>query len=215
LAQPVLFKLPSHKIIFIATPKAGNSSILQAMINALPEKVGDEGELQLIQTKFREYAITKKEAFLLRDDHFIFSIVRNPWDRVVSHYSDKVVGGKALHSRLNQFEGFYHKMPFDEYLNVLDKSFGKLNDVHTLPQADNLFFRGSFLPNFVLRYERIAEDFALLKSVLATKNLSISSLPHKNRSKRLGYKNMYLNKEQIDLVRKLYRRDIKMFGYIF
>ena len=213
LAQPVLFRIPNRKVIFIATPKAGNSSILHAMAENLPDDSGYDGKT--VQSKYRQYAITRADAFSLRKDHLIFSLVRNPWDHVVSHYADKVCGGKKLHERLKFVEGFYHKMPFDEYLAVLALRFSEIKDVHVRQQVDNFFYRGAYLPHYVLRYESFAKDFLILKKLLQAEGVMLSDLEQKNKSRRKPYLEMYKSKDHIQLVRKIYAKDVRFFGYGF
>lgn len=204
--QPVYYLIPNTKIAFIGMPKCGNSSILQALRPFLPEH--DE-TLTKPQSAFLPYAVSAKEIAEQRSNLFIFSISRNPYTRAESHYFDKV-NGKSLHSRLAQY-GFYHKMPFSDYCQVLYEKFNTIKDVHIYPQHKINNFKGTFLPHLVLRFERLTEDFEIISSFIDRKYQKEVILPHLNKSEK-RVDNIFGAKEY-EVLSEIYRKDFSFSGY--
>ncbi|PQA88554.1 sulfotransferase family 2 domain-containing protein [Hyphococcus luteus] len=216
--QPTIFAIPNSDLVFIAMPKAGNSSILAALSVFLTEedlRKADATEKDSVQKKFLPNVIRNYDkSELITPRTFTFTIVRNPWDRVVSHYSDKVAS-KTMHKRLQKFPAFRHKMPFEEYVAALDSNWDEIRDVHVMPQTKLCFSpRGRFMPDFIMRLERIEEDFELLKALVKQRYDKDIELRHVNRSRRKDYMSYY-NAADRRTVAQLYGEDIRFFGYSF
>jgi hypothetical protein len=204
--QPVYYLIPNTEIAFIGMPKCGNSSILHALRPFLAE---NQVTFSKPQKDFLPYAVSAKEIADRRSNLFIFSISRNPYARAESHYFDKV-NGRSLHSRLAQY-GFYHRMPFSEYCQVLSEQFESIKDLHVRPQHKINNFKGTFLPNLVLRFERLTEDFEIFSSFLERKYQKKIILPHLNKSERpLDIK---FDTKERDLLYTLYQKDFSFGGY--
>ncbi|MCV6592612.1 MAG: sulfotransferase family 2 domain-containing protein [Silicimonas sp.] len=131
--QPVFFDLPEHRISVISTPKCASSSLLKLLGPLLRE---DVDRVRAPQRIWKSYSVGPRELWDLKPDRFIVATVRNPWARVVSHYKDKVVA--QLHDRLEQY-GFRKGMPFEDYLDLIDRDYDIIKDFHVKRQVDMLF----------------------------------------------------------------------------
>lgn len=208
--QPLYYDLPEHSMIFIATPKCATSSLMDALTPLL----GLETSAETINPHVRwtSHQITPKQARELKPERFIFAPVRNPWSRVVSHYKDKIVAG--LHARLAQY-GFQQAMPFQDYLRVLDKEYHRINDVHILEQTKLLSFKGTYLPDFTLRFERIGPDFdALCAMIKARTGASLQNLGQLNQRPSRSYETYY-DDHLRSFVERIYAQDISRLNYTF
>ena len=145
-----------------------------------------------------------EEAF---EKAFVFSVVRNPWDKVVSLYKYRI---KINTSNLTQ-----NPISFKDWVK---QTFGKeKNPIYYNsprmfePQCDWLKDRnGVIRVNNILRFESLNEDFSSI-----AKSLGITAqLPHVNKTDRFAYA-YYYDKETIEIVREWFKEDIERFGYEF
>jgi hypothetical protein len=68
--------------------------------------------------------------------------------------------------------------------------------------------------DFLGRYENIKEDFRVVGQKLGIN----SALPNSNKSEtgvKINLELIYQQKEAVDVIRQIYREDIKSFGYVF
>ena len=142
--------------------------------------------------------------------HFKFTFVRNPYSRIVSTFLDKTK--KVIGSRW-QITSYvrWSKHSFPEFVKELANSPGQ-KDRHVLGQvglANNM--QGL---DFVGRVENLEEDVHKLTEKLGYN--THKPLPHKNKASRDSKPYWeYYTDETIDLVTRLYKRDIDAFDYKF
>lgn len=136
--------------------------------------------------------------------YFRFSIVRNPWDKIVSAYSKKDVHlcRSAMQQGLNLEAG-----GFEEFVQRT----AEINHAHLRPQTEYLFADdGELLVDFVGRWETLIPDFARICDQLGVDLV----LPWENASQRNDYRDYYSAATR-RLVEQRYRSDIEAFGYAF
>ncbi|MGB7452385.1 MAG: sulfotransferase family 2 domain-containing protein [Lysobacterales bacterium] len=136
-----------------------------------------------------------------------FTLVRNPWDKVVSHYEYRL--------KRNKTEIAARNISFSEWVI---KTYGPDKDPFYYnnpkafqPQVEWLKDdEGKISIDFIGRFESINEDFDQIKSVIGLE----AELPHLNASKRAGYQSYY-DDESREIVADWFREDIELFGYCF
>ncbi|QUJ75473.1 sulfotransferase family 2 domain-containing protein [Sulfitobacter albidus] len=137
------------------------------------------------------------------DDLFIFTLVRNPWDRMVSYYhwlrAQSFDNPVVALARATTFEAFVTTP------SVLE-SFARA------PAASYVTDRaGRMRARLFIRLEHLAEDIAPLEAHLGF----ALEVPHANRSARAGeWRNAYSARSRA-AVAKACARDIADFGYQF
>ena len=145
-----------------------------------------------------------------------FSIVRNPWDRLVSWWS--TIDSYREHFNAGAIDhGFYchilgRAQTFEEFLFRCDQDFSDSDGIKNIyrNQIDYLSDdTGRIMVDFVGRFERLPEDAARIAARLGVRDFA---LPHVNRSRHGPYTEYY-TEETIELVARRYRRDIERFGY--
>lgn len=225
-----------HKFIYFVIQKVACSSIKTALLPLFDFDVtGQETDRSQdgfpvpgIHKIFAEsdYEINKNQ--LIKElngkyrDYFKFAFVRNPWDRLVSCYSQKLVkGGAGLRSPADAKIGFYTGMPFAEFVEAVSTIRDNQADRHFKSQYKVVCGRGKDNPimaDFVGHYENLAADFDVVaERIGGTHELQ---LPHllssKHRRHRRGrpYTEFYDDKLR-DLVHERYLKDIEKFGYSF
>lgn len=139
-------------------------------------------------------------------DKFSFTVVRNPWDRVVSQYHYRVL--------TNQTELGTGKIGFKRWVTL---SYGEKDPRYYdrpmmfMPQFDWITdVNGNILIDRVCRFESLESD---LQDVCDRINRKLE-LPHLRRSSHDYYK-CYYDDESIDIVRKSFVNDIDEFRYTF
>jgi len=161
----ILFKdLP---LLYGRVPKVANSSIkaaLSRLLKTAPQegirttsdsfwKTGTNGETSML---------SNHEARMLRGTHFSFSFVRNPFDRLVSAYNNKLLELATIPGRMKAM-GLRHSMPFGDFLEVVASTRDDDLDVHLLPQSSILCLNGELIPNFIGHLETMQEDWVKLQ----------------------------------------------------
>jgi hypothetical protein len=140
-------------------------------------------------------------------DHYKFAFVRNPWDRLVSGWLDKVARPRA------------HPIPFAAQLKsgATFRDFVEHCASADLDTCDHHFRRQCRLIDlnhidFIGRLEHYEDD---LVEVARTLGLPVSSIPRKNVSESRQQYRAYYDEDTRELVARLYSVDIQMFGYSF
>jgi hypothetical protein len=136
-----------------------------------------------------------------------FTLVRNPWDKVVSHYQYR--------RKRNKTEVATRNVSFSEWVK---KTYGPDKDPFFYnnpkafqPQVEWLKDdQGRIAIDFIGKFESINDDFDQIKSIIGIE----AELPHLNASKRAGYQSYY-DDETRQIVAQWFHEDIEAFGYSF
>ncbi|HIK31249.1 MAG TPA: sulfotransferase family 2 domain-containing protein [Oscillatoriales cyanobacterium M59_W2019_021] len=182
----------ANDCIFIHINKTGGSSVEVAL--------GLKWEHKTAIEKIEE--VGKKRW----DRKFTFAFVRNPWDKVVSHYCYRV--------KTNQTNLGTNPIDFTDWVKL---AYGDRNPEYYdkpkmfMPQSDWIVDNsGEILVDFVGRFESLEGDF---KVVCDRLNRNVE-LPHKKKSERRSYQSYY-DRESQEIIAEWFREDIDRFGYQF
>lgn len=180
------------KFIFIHINKTGGSSIEKALNIPFEHRTALE--------KIREIGRSRW------DRKWTFAFVRNPWDKVVSHYYHRV--------KTNQTGLGDQHIDFKEWVK---RAYGNKDAAYYdkpkmfMPQTDWIADEdGQIIVDDILRFENLEADF---RKVLEKLERS-ASLRHAKKSDRGNY-GQYHDAEAAELVRSWFARDIERFGYQF
>jgi hypothetical protein len=139
-------------------------------------------------------------------NYFKFAFVRNPWERFVSAWHDKIIDRNHFelspehHARLKDFSRFV------EFAESLDM---KRCDVHLRLQSELIDLNQI---DFLGRMETFGED---LQTVFAKLSIPAASVPKENSSSRSGDYRSHYTDELAARVAGLYQKDIAIFNYVF
>lgn len=131
--------------------------------------------------------------------YFKFCVIRNPWDKVVSHYFWMSGWAKLYNQPYPTFKEFVKKYNNEAY-NW---------SIHTLFNKP--------ICNFFIRFENLKEDIKTVCKKLKINDSSVLQLPtHKStfRPSTLHYSKMYDN-ETKEIIYKKHKKEIKFFKYKF
>ena len=127
------------------------------------------------------------------EDYFIFSVVRNPWDRLVSVSK-------------------HFKIPLQKFLKEIG-NFRKdpIIRSHSLPCHYYTHFNGAKFVDFVCRFESLQPDINLVFDRI---NIERERLKFVNCTEHHHYSYYYTDNE-INIVKNICQKDIEFFGYMF
>ena len=150
-----------------------------------------------------------KEEEELPADYYSFAIVRNPFDRLVSCYADKVqshddyfVKGRSHLVFLNEDKGF------DHFVRQIRWIPDRLMDQHFAPQYLHLFNRKKECRvKEIFKYENLNEVFPSLQ-----RSIGFGPLTLQNNSIRNDWKDYY-TLQTAEIVYRRFKKDFVAFGY--
>jgi hypothetical protein len=178
--------------VFIHINKTGGSSIEKALGIGLDHSTALEKYRQLGEAAWQR--------------KFTFTMVRNPWDKVVSHYHYRV--------RTNQTGLGDNPIPFGDWLRrcYIDRDPRYYDNPRMfMPQRKWLVDENDgLLVEFVGRFENLQQDFQSITTRLGVK----AQLGHAKPSSRGSYRDYYDVAGEA-LVREQFAEDLDLFGYEF
>jgi Sulfotransferase family len=209
------------KCMYYPVPKAATSTIKLLMAEMNHQAAEGDPHHDIIFE-----SVWGKEASQY-DDYLSFTVVRNPWDRLLSCYTAKIVGrlrdpssvprtriheGFERYNRIFRRELFRPDMSFSEFLRVIAWIPDRLADEHFRSQYRLVSTPGgSLLPKRILKLENLQVELKQLLSDLGATGFSVG---HLAASRRPNYRSVYTDDTRHQVAR-LYRRDVELFGYSF
>lgn len=207
MTRPVCYST-SLRYVFIHIPKCAGTSIHRALRN-----MHEQVSLPIDPRKYHKHAKAADVRPILGplwDDSFKFSIVRNPWDLMVSsyHWWRRQAG---QYSSLAIQAGEVREM--GGFAKFMQSQFGQemLNEQRGKELLDWIAEDGKMIVDFVGRYEDLESDWARICQRLGVAPVRLT---RENASARGDYRQLY-DETSKRLVAERFRRTIEFFGYEF
>ena len=140
-------------------------------------------------------------------DHFYcFTVVRNPWDRLVSHFlmNAKEFTEDSFRDYISSFLGGIHYKVERDYFN------DSPTNLNLVPQVDWLADISKF--DKVIKFESLDEGF---RQVCIDLEIPHETLPHLNKREGRGHYSEYYNEETKQMVIDAWGDDITLFNYSY
>ncbi len=136
-----------------------------------------------------------------------FTFVRNPWDKVVSHYKYRI--------KTNQTNLRDNPISFSEWVKL---TYGDDKNLFYYDKPKMFQPQNEWLLNdedkididMIGKFENINKDFQIIADQIGCD----SKLPHRNKTEKVDYREFY-NDETKAIVAKWFQRDIELFKYEF
>ncbi len=210
---------PGRRYIFVHIPKTGGTSMavaLEARAQRDDILLGDTPKAKRRRARlthlssagrlWKHSTLADIDGLVSQTDMtkmFVFTLVRNPWDRVVSYYHwlrDQHFDHPSVHrAKLLSFRDF-----------VLDPA-TRASLRQSPAQSYMTDARGDVRCNAYIRLEHLAQDILPLEAHLGFR----LEIPHINMSERAGEWAEYYNRYSAEAVADSCRDDIERFGYQF
>jgi len=208
------------------TPEAGKSAlfihILKCAGTSIVTALKNVHEVRRIGPHCKACDLFLPGGKLDRKIFFVFSFVRNPWDRLVSTFFYIMRGGQApIDQRrrdlyLKKYGGSFEKFVLD-IANWID-----------IKENDSIYNDG-YIPHFRPRYEythdengnclvdfigKVEDNVSDFKKLCRNLSVNAARLPRKNKSFHRKYWKYYNSKTRA-VVAEYYTRDVASFSYRF
>ncbi len=206
-----------HKFIYYPVPKAACSTIKSFMITIDEIEQGPTLHTTVMPTLY--FPDNRSARY---KDYFHFAFVRNPYDRLLSCYIEKIYHPKSVNRNDHAFingenrefiKGYgnveFKKMSFSDFVHFVNQIPDKHCDPHWSPQHRLLDLEKL---DFIGRLENFEQDFSYVKE-----QIPLSGYIRPKRlmaSKHFPYQNYY-DDELRKIVAKKYARDLEIFNYDF
>lgn len=209
-----------RRYIFVHAPKTGGTSLalaLEARAMADDIMLGDTPKARNRRHRVRDVAasgrlwkhsmLTDLYGLVTQDEieaFFVFTLVRNPWDRMVSYYHwlrDQSFDHVAV--------GLAQRLSFSDFLHCDEVQAGMREFPYSRYMRDA---GGVDRADLYIRLEHLKDDLAPLERHLG---FNLGEIPHENHSNRLRDYRAYYTDSDADCVRKGCESDILAFGYSF
>ena len=208
--------LDELQAIYVSIPKVACTSLKYAMAEWLGLELSEKQQIHNAAFKFAALSELSRKPY---QSYYKFVFVRNPWDRLVSFYSNKIANAHegprrkdGIPKALHRFGMFRAEMPFEEVVEAVLKIPDSKADKHFRSLCTFIpAKRGHLLVDFVGKFENLDQDF---QQVCRSIGANGGNLPHRKKSNRTAYRKYYETRTA-ELVRNRYAKDIKLFGYEF
>ncbi len=139
-----------------------------------------------------------------------FTIVRNPWDRVVSAYSYLLKGGNC---KEDESDGIVYVTPFLDFEDFIKNGLKKasIEQLHFMPQLHWVSHNKKIVVDSVLRFSELDHQ---LREFLKEHGRELAPLKEVHKVKRALYTSFY-SEETKSIVAEIYKDEIQMFGFCF
>ena len=150
--------VPELKLGFVPTPKVANRSMKAAI--AVTVDPAFSGEPHRANWNYTPLALLKD------NDYYRFAFVRNPLDRLVSCYAQKIVLYARQYNMPIEFwrygKRFSRDMSFEQFVKAVSRIPDAYSDIHFRSQHSFIYHRGECMVDFVGHFESLAEDLSLI-----------------------------------------------------
>jgi len=179
-----------RKLIFLHIARTGGTSVETALVKKDWWFVDPETKHLSAQQARAHYGD------IIWNNYTKFSIVRNPWDRLVSMWATKW---------WHESSGLPVNIPFEEFIRRVKP--------HPHEIYNTLFYHEilNLKLDFILRFENLESDF---NKMLKKLNLKQIELPHTESRERPYYPSMYSVSAK-NYVQDYLKEDIRKFKYSF
>lgn len=204
--------IPAWKVAYFRVPKAANSAIKRVIAQELGLEV--DGRIGSTKDEFwrrqkndtarliapREFASNEEYR-----DYYSFSVVRDPLQRLLSCYRNKIVRNSRLDGSFRR-RGFSKQMSLESFVQWACLLPDLITDIHLLSQSQMLCYRGAVLPRTVLQIENLEDGWPLVSREIEHHcGVTLVDLPIVNATKRQT--NLLLDASLQELVRRRYAKD--------
>jgi hypothetical protein len=197
--------LNSQNLSYIRIPKAANTSLSYAMLSKkypdLQEKNPDEYQINFLAD------VNLLPAMKVKTDT-IFTVVRNPFARLVSVYRDFFETKRTEFIYADYLFGILpQKISFAEFVSRISRIPDRLKDQHIKPQ--HLFVKPYESKGITVKYFQL-ETPSALEGFLKEHGMELT---HHNKSREAYDYTQYYDVDLLQQVYEIYEADIKKFGY--
>ena len=207
--------LPDRQVAYLVVSKVACTSIKTALGRAY----GIRPEVPHAIHGREHFRYCRGELPAASRHYFTFAFVRDPFDRLLSCYRDKVLyrEGHPLYPE-PYFRHYPYpitpNMPFRDFVRVIAEIPDRHADRHFKSQYAVLHRQGVLLPDFVGRFETLARDWRVVAERCGFERVLDHLHPSAATTPAVcDLESYFSDPELVGIVSRRYRRDLEAFGY--
>jgi hypothetical protein len=207
---PVAYVSHRYKLICVPISKVASTSLRAGIATLEFQRVCGAQDADVLRIDYRMSSQFQ--------DYLSFTVMRNPWARLVSCYQNKFIDARKLEScfkrynELTRCEVFELGMDFSSFLSTICRIPDLASDRHFRSQWRSCASpTGKLLVQKIIRIDELDtwwSEFGIAQG------WDTAPLPWLNMSTPLDYRRWY-DKRSCDLVRRRYARDIELGQFSF
>lgn len=180
--------IPEIKVIYMKSCKTAGTSIYRGVLKNIYNNI-----LNTKDCSVEFYAWLSSVGDDELSDYYIFSVVRNPYERLLS-------AATHFHLNLNDLCNDFVDITSDKKIRI-----------HTLPCNLYTHIEGVQFVDEIIKFETLDTD---IQKVFSRMHIPDEKLPHMNKTNHLGYRDIF-DEKSIDFVNRHYALDLLYYGYSF
>lgn len=192
------------KLVYVRIPKAASTAMCKAVLaDTFGYATLDARQVNALADTRTEYSLPT-----YADDPEVFTVVRNPFSRLVSVYRAFFEDREGPFLYEDYLMGILKRdLAFREFVKIVADIPDKLKDQHLKPQSRMLeYYDKRKVPVHILRFE----DTGGIREFLTSRELKFE-IVH-DRAQRYNFADYY-DHESLELTKTIYAADISRFGY--
>lgn len=206
--------LKNFDLVYARVPKAANSSIKYNLANHI-EWQAEKGDATPNNDAFwldggarGTDLVGAGEAVSRYGGFYMFTFVRNPFDRIASCYNNKISAKKKIGPSFARL-GFTKEMSFTDFVEHIAAMGDDKADNHFRTQMDILSHNGNYLPAFTGRVE-VGDDWEKLRATLIDRDgfdIGAMETRHVKREQRDDLIDYYADPALIRMIQERFKPD--------
>lgn len=200
--------IPELDILYVGISKTGISSVRSMLLDKLQVEYDKDRYNTIHRKANRLFRYIPIKQVCKMEDIFRFSIVRNPFDRLVSCYKNKILEENYYPIQKGYGSMFYKEMPFCEFVYVVSRIPDLLSDRHFRSQYSYLYYKGKLVVDYLARFENLEQDLFYVVS-----KCKLGCVPHINKAHVMSDYRDYYTKDLVEIVYGRYQADVHSFNY--
>ncbi|MFK7983619.1 MAG: sulfotransferase family protein [Saprospiraceae bacterium] len=202
-----------YKVIYFNTQKNANTTMKAQFVEVLG-MVKTEEFPKDVHSNYDFPTASQSEVISKYQNFLKFLIVRNPWERLVSCYTNKIKKNPHREEKhiFKCSSDLFVGMSFEEFVEVICEIPDSEADYHFCSQTYLMLYSDGYFPiNYICNMENLAFH---IEEIKALTGIPFSQLSNLNHSKSTSYEQFY-TPELIEKVSQRYQMDIEFFKYQF
>ena len=212
MPDPNNIVLTKYPLVFMLIPKVANTSMKLAMLRSIGVNAKFPGLNHYMASARANQHIfriaNKKRLATEYTDHLKIAFVRNPLDRIVSAYKNKVI--QNLHRPYKEY-GLTQLDTLDRFVDVVTQYKDAEADQHIRAQYFDLYHNDKRVPDYIGKFETLKADWKHVQMLVKEKcGLDLIDMPHVNQARAI---NLDVSDYVKTRVYDYYAQDYEAFGY--
>ena len=205
------------KLVYLSVPKVACTAIKLALAKAMGIEFGPGQASELEVHHHPQWGWAQDHLPEKQSDYYRFTFVRNPFERLVSCYRQKIVATPLAAGQAPLFHNYFFAMPancsFADFAQRVSRIPDALADSHFKSQYALLYRREERQVDYIGKLEQLADDWQPLAEKYQLDPLLAQANVSKHKPGCHSDYRLYYTEALVHLVYERYCKDVHTFGY--